>query len=216
MWWTQTEQSPRFDLHQSPEITFLGNVGFRTARVIYDHSWRPQISLESTSRTYVTGSRSFLLSQTLLKAFIRPQTKQIIPAALLNSPRLEITEWWSCPLNSLCPGEWDSYSSKTQKFLSRASALVTHPSHFPPSQSGGSVPSNRAGPLQGFSHVWAKNVECVSLSSTQRMRYPEKSTWNDRKRDKLPYLEKTGLVAVCVSGYGMDVFKTMKWFLNLV
>lgn len=84
------------------------------------------------------------------------------------------------------------------KSFSRASAWVMRPSHFTLGQSEAFGLPNRAGPQQGFSHIRARNVQPVSVYDTQRARYPEESTWNDRKRDKLPYLEKTGL-CVCVS-----------------
>ncbi len=113
---------------------------------------------------------------------------------------------------SLC---WKVRLSATlsgHKSFSRASAWEMRPSHVAFGQSEVSVLPNRARPQQGFSHIRARNVEPVSVYNTQRVRYSEESTWNDRKRDKLPYLEKTGLmslcvcVCVCVCVCGMDAF----------
>lgn len=88
------------------------------------------------------------------------------------------------------------------KSFFRASDRVMRPSHFTLSQSEVSVLPNRAGPQQGFSHIRAKNVQAVFVCTPHReWDTREESTWNDRKRDKLPYLERTGLTS-----WRMDVF----------
>lgn len=158
------------------------------------------VSAPKPHHTSSAPSRSFVsvlyLSRHLWKDFLAHKTKP-------KHKKLTFTaaDGLCCPQDVVFVLESETVTLTGHKSFFRASAQVIFPSHFTLSQSEVSVLPNRAGPRQGFSHIRAKNVQPVFVCTPHReWETREESTWNDRKRDKLPYLERTSLA------WGMGVF----------